>query len=186
MECHIFCLKNYTLGKWGLREAFNQKSLMQLFNGDRRIVHCDFIMAISWLSHTLSIWGELVHIHLSLWEYITGCFYDSYPRKRVLITNISIQGLVRETRIDMNRKGQIPTSLLLPLLPFLIISQTTIHRQTRTDKDRQGQTRTQRINTNSHLLAPPSPPPPLLPSSPTSASSFVLLRTALASYSSLG
>ena len=30
--------KNCTLGKWGLREAFNQNSLMQLFNGDRRIV----------------------------------------------------------------------------------------------------------------------------------------------------
>ena len=132
---------------------------MQLFNGDRRIVHCDFIMAISWLSHTLSIWGELVHIHLSLWEYITGCFYDSYPRKRILIMNISIQGLVRETRIDMNRKGQIPTCLLLPLLPFLIISQTTIHRQTRTDKDTK----------DKHKFPPPcsslspSSPSPVLP-----------------------
>ena len=32
-------LKKYTHGKWGLGEAFNQNSLMQLFNGDRRIVH---------------------------------------------------------------------------------------------------------------------------------------------------
>ena len=32
--------KNCTLGKWGLREAFNQNSFMQLFNGDRRIVQC--------------------------------------------------------------------------------------------------------------------------------------------------
>ena len=39
IECQIFCLKKYTLGKWGHGEAFNQNSLMQLFNGDRRIVH---------------------------------------------------------------------------------------------------------------------------------------------------
>ena len=31
--------------------------------------HFDFILAISWLSHTLSVWGELVHIQLSLLEY---------------------------------------------------------------------------------------------------------------------
>ena len=37
--CQILCLKKYTHGKWGLGEAFNQNSLMQLFNGDRRIVH---------------------------------------------------------------------------------------------------------------------------------------------------
>ena len=35
---NILSEKNYALGKWGLREAFNQNSLMQLFNGDRRIV----------------------------------------------------------------------------------------------------------------------------------------------------
>ena len=38
---NILSEKNYTLGKWGTRKAFNQNSLMQLFNGDRRIVHCD-------------------------------------------------------------------------------------------------------------------------------------------------
>ena len=27
------------MGKWGTRKAFNQNSLMQLFNEDRRIVH---------------------------------------------------------------------------------------------------------------------------------------------------
>jgi len=37
---NILSEKNYTLGKWGSRKAFNQNSLMQLFNGDRRIVHC--------------------------------------------------------------------------------------------------------------------------------------------------
>ena len=47
IECQIFCLKKYTLRKCGLGEAFNQNSLMQLFNGDRRIVH--------WLSLTV-IW----------------------------------------------------------------------------------------------------------------------------------
>ena len=39
LNAKYFVWKNYTLGKWGLREAFNQNSLMQLFNGDRRIVH---------------------------------------------------------------------------------------------------------------------------------------------------
>ena len=38
LNAKYFVWKNYTLGKWGLREAFNQNSLMQLFNGDRRIV----------------------------------------------------------------------------------------------------------------------------------------------------
>ena len=37
---NILSEKKYTLGKWGLRAAFNQNSLMQLFNGDRRIVQC--------------------------------------------------------------------------------------------------------------------------------------------------
>ena len=36
---NILSEQNYTLGKWGTRKAFNQNSLMQLFNGDRRIVH---------------------------------------------------------------------------------------------------------------------------------------------------
>jgi len=40
LNAKYFFWKNYSLGKWGLREAFNQNSLMQLFNGDRRIVHC--------------------------------------------------------------------------------------------------------------------------------------------------
>ena len=35
---NILSEKNYTLGKWGLRGAFNQNSFMQFFNGDRRIV----------------------------------------------------------------------------------------------------------------------------------------------------
>ena len=38
LNAKYFVGKNYTLRKWGLREAFNQNSLMQLFNGDRRIV----------------------------------------------------------------------------------------------------------------------------------------------------
>ena len=38
LNAKYFVWKNYTLGKWGLREAFNQNSLMQLFNGDRPIV----------------------------------------------------------------------------------------------------------------------------------------------------
>ena len=41
LNAKYFVWKNYTLGKWGLREAFNQNSLMQLFNGDRRIVQWD-------------------------------------------------------------------------------------------------------------------------------------------------
>ena len=40
LNAKYFAWKNYTSGKWGLREAFNQNSLMQLFNGDRRIVQC--------------------------------------------------------------------------------------------------------------------------------------------------
>ena len=39
LNAKYFVWKNYTLGKWGSRKAFNQNSLMQLFNGDRRIVH---------------------------------------------------------------------------------------------------------------------------------------------------
>lgn len=40
LNAKYFVWKNYTLGKWGSRKAFNQNSLMQLFNGDRPIVHC--------------------------------------------------------------------------------------------------------------------------------------------------
>ena len=47
LNAKYFVWNNYTLGKWGSRKAFNQNSLMQLFNGDRRIVH--------WLSLTV-IW----------------------------------------------------------------------------------------------------------------------------------
>ena len=38
LNAKYFVGKNYTLGKWGTRKAFNQNSLMQHFNGDRRIV----------------------------------------------------------------------------------------------------------------------------------------------------
>ena len=38
LNAKYFVWKNYTLGKWGTMKAFNQNSLMQLFNGDRRIV----------------------------------------------------------------------------------------------------------------------------------------------------
>ena len=40
LNAKYFVWKNYTLGIWGLREAFNQNFLMQLFNEDRRIVQC--------------------------------------------------------------------------------------------------------------------------------------------------
>ena len=40
LNAKYFVWNNYTLGKWGSRKAFNQNSLMQLFNGDRPIVHC--------------------------------------------------------------------------------------------------------------------------------------------------
>ena len=40
LNAKYFVWKKYTLGKWGRREAFYQNSLMQLFNGHRRIVHC--------------------------------------------------------------------------------------------------------------------------------------------------
>ena len=46
LNAKYFVWKNYTLGKWGLREAFNQNSLMQVFNGDRRIVQ--------WLTQSVS------------------------------------------------------------------------------------------------------------------------------------
>ena len=42
LNAKYFVGKNYALGKWGLREAFNQNSLMQLFNGDRPIVQCNY------------------------------------------------------------------------------------------------------------------------------------------------
>ena len=48
LNAKYFVWKNYTLGKWGLREAFNQNSLMQLFNGDRRIVHCSWRKSFVW------------------------------------------------------------------------------------------------------------------------------------------
>ena len=38
LNAKYFVWKNYTLEKWGLRKACNQNSLMQLFNGNRRIV----------------------------------------------------------------------------------------------------------------------------------------------------
>ena len=44
LNAKYFVWNNYTLGKWGSRKAFNQNSLMQLFNGDRPIVHCVFKM----------------------------------------------------------------------------------------------------------------------------------------------
>ena len=40
LNAKYFVWKNYTLGKSGTRKAFNQNSLMQLFKGDRPIVHC--------------------------------------------------------------------------------------------------------------------------------------------------
>ena len=40
LNAKYFVWNNYTLGKWGSRKAFNQNSLMQLFNGDRPIVQC--------------------------------------------------------------------------------------------------------------------------------------------------
>ena len=40
LNAKYFVWKNYTLGKWGSRKAFNQNSLMQLFNVDRPIVQC--------------------------------------------------------------------------------------------------------------------------------------------------
>ena len=45
LNAKYFVWKNYTLGKWGTRKAFNQNSLMQLFNGDRPIVHWLDVMA---------------------------------------------------------------------------------------------------------------------------------------------
>ena len=39
LNAKYFVWKNYTLGKWGTRKAFNQNSLMHFFNGDRHIVH---------------------------------------------------------------------------------------------------------------------------------------------------
>ena len=38
LNAKYFVWNNYTLGKWGSRKAFDQNSLMQLFNGDRPIV----------------------------------------------------------------------------------------------------------------------------------------------------
>ena len=45
LNAKYFVWNNYTLGKWGSRKAFNQNSLMQLFNGDRPIV--DWIVFIA-------------------------------------------------------------------------------------------------------------------------------------------
>ena len=58
--------KNYTLGKWGTRKACNQNSLMQLFNGDRRIVNATMrFQCWNWFycKKSESISGSL-HIYL--------------------------------------------------------------------------------------------------------------------------
>ena len=47
LNAKYFVWNNYTLGKWGSRKAFNQNSLMQLFNGDRPIVHWNGVILIT-------------------------------------------------------------------------------------------------------------------------------------------
>ena len=61
LNAKYFVWKNYTLGKWGLREAFNQNSLMQLFNGDRHIVHCISFKMDSWQSFKNSLRNDDCH-----------------------------------------------------------------------------------------------------------------------------
>ena len=53
LNAKYYVWKNYTLGKWALREAFNRNSLMQLFNGDRRIVQSHGQMTQAW-GHVLN------------------------------------------------------------------------------------------------------------------------------------
>ena len=69
LNAKYFVWNNYTLGKWGSRKAFNQNSLMQLFNGDRPIVHCCTILtqytAASPLNAQLS---QLDLVTLELWK----------------------------------------------------------------------------------------------------------------------
>ena len=62
LNAKYYVWKNYTLGKWGLREAFNQNSLMQLFNGDRRIVQWYSYSAISSVCYGIS---DMSHGHNS-------------------------------------------------------------------------------------------------------------------------
>ena len=65
LNAKYFVWKNYILGKWGTRKAFNQNSLMQLFNGDRRIVHWSRWPVISDLHHRC-------YIHLKIIWFITS------------------------------------------------------------------------------------------------------------------
>ena len=60
LNAKYFVWNNYTLGKWGSRKAFNQNSLMQLFNGDRPIVHCIILPGREQWSHCLFVFPLLV------------------------------------------------------------------------------------------------------------------------------
>ena len=77
LNAKYFVWKNYTLGKWGLREAFNQNSIMQLFNGDRHIVHWD-----TFLSSTLS-WFGWYSEKITLLVATIAPFDDGGDRSRV-------------------------------------------------------------------------------------------------------
>ena len=68
LNAKYFVWKNYTPRKWGLREAFNQDSLMQLFNGDRRIVQC-FVLCETAL-YLCSYWVK----RLCIFQYPTPIF----------------------------------------------------------------------------------------------------------------
>ena len=86
IECQTLCLKKL-LGKWRVREAFNQNSLMQLFNGDRRIVQCSAIdILVSREKCTHCIWKS------SLWQdfrRISLKFHPSQFKQRKLFLHIS-------------------------------------------------------------------------------------------------
>ena len=69
LNAKYFVWNNYTLGKWGSRKAFNQNSLMQLFNGDRPIVHCSWWTSIPY--HDWSLCG-VIWCDCDLWRWEEG------------------------------------------------------------------------------------------------------------------
>ena len=70
LNAKYFVWNNYTLGKWGSRKAFNQNSLMQLFNGDRAIVmkFYDDHHIIRWWPtyHHIGLISNFIHKHCTM------------------------------------------------------------------------------------------------------------------------
>ena len=85
LNAKYFVWKNYTMGKWGLREAVNQNCLMQLFNWDRRIVQCHGNIKRKEIVPTLF---SVDRCSYQLWKkpVSTGVMVDHYQYQNIVMS----------------------------------------------------------------------------------------------------